>query len=119
MKKWVLDTSTKGTGANMVPLESILRPGSKSVPGFNVGERRTIEAEPEVRRPHRFKVVDVMTRAVLADDVGARAAVAALADVRSIVDVSISVWDDDAQRWRMLSFAERRGLWEHRESSRA
>jgi hypothetical protein len=32
---WVLETQTKGTGANMVPLENVVRkPGSDSVPGF-------------------------------------------------------------------------------------
>jgi hypothetical protein len=98
----------------MVPLDSILETGKKAVPGFNVGERRKLEVEPAQRRPHRFKVLDVMTRRVLADVVGAREAVAALAGVRSVVDVSISVWDEDAQRWRLLSFAERRALWDHR-----
>jgi hypothetical protein len=97
-----------------VPLDSVLETGKKPVPGFNVGERRKLEAEPTPPRPHRFKVVDVMTRGVLADDVGAREAVAALADVRSVVDVSISLWDEDAERWRLLSFAERRALWDHR-----
>lgn len=115
--KWVLDTSTKGTGATMVPLDSVLETGRRAVPGFNVGERRQPESEPTPHRPHRFKVVDVMTRRVLADDVGAREAVAALADVRSVVDVSISVWDEDAERWRLLSFAERRALWGHRPAS--
>ncbi len=114
MGKWVLDTSTKGTGATMVPLDSVLQSGAKSVPGFNVGERKKVEAEPRERPAHRFKVVDVMTRRVLADDVGARDAVAALAKVRSVVDVSIAVWDAEAERWRQLSFAERRALWDHR-----
>jgi hypothetical protein len=118
MGKWVLDTSTKGTGATMVPLDSVLETGKQAVPGFNVGEPRKLETEPTPRRPHRFKVLDVMTRRVLADDVGAREAVAALADVRSVVDVSISVWDEDAERWRLLSFAERRALWDHRPVSR-
>ena len=114
MGEWVLDTSTKGTGASMVPLESVLQSGSKAVPGFRLPERRRIEEKPPARTPHRFKVVDVMTRRVLAEDVNAREAVAALADVRSIVDVTISVWDEQAQRWRMLGMAERRTLWEHR-----
>ena len=39
-----------------------------------------------------------MTRRVLADDVGAREAVAELAGMRSVVDVSISIWDEDAER---------------------
>jgi hypothetical protein len=114
MGRWVLDTSTKGTGANMVPLESVREPGSKPVPGFKLPERKHVEDGPPALRPHRFKVLDVVSHRVLAEDVDAHAAVAALADVRSIVDVTISVWDDDAQRWRMLSFADRRALWDHR-----
>jgi hypothetical protein len=114
MGKWVLDTHTKGTGANMVPLDSVLRSGSDAVPGFKLPERKRIEEQPPEPRAHRFRIVDVMTRRVLADDVGAREAVAALATVRSIVDVTVSVWDDQSQRWRMLSFAERRALWDHR-----
>jgi len=114
MGEWVLDTSTKGTGANMVPLESVLQSGSKAVPGFNLPEPKPPEDEPPPRRPYRFKVVDLLTRRALAEDVDARGAVAALAGVRSIVDVAVSVWDEPAQRWRMLSFAERRTLWDHR-----
>jgi len=66
-KIWVLDTETKGTGANMVPLEKVLkkpapadqrilrvpRPkGADDVPGHE---------SPMPREPHRFRVVDVMT----------------------------------------------------------
>ena len=115
--RWVLDTHTKGTGATMVPLESVLtKPGAKTVPGFNLPDRKPPAPEEPARRAHRFKVVDVMTRRVLAEDVDARGAVAALAGVRSIVDVNVSVWDPEAERWRMLSFAERRALWDHRPS---
>jgi hypothetical protein len=113
MGKWVLDTSTKGTGANMVPLESVLKSGSKSTPGFKLPERKQAEEEPPEPRAHRFKVLDVVTRNVLAEDVSAREAAAALTGVKSIVDVTISVWDEHAQRWRLLSFAERRMLWDH------
>jgi hypothetical protein len=97
----------------MVPLESVLQSGSKAVPGFNLPERRQAPQEPAAPQPHRFKVVDVMTRRVLAQDVSAREAAAALAEVKSIVDVTISVWDDQAERWRILSMAERRLLWDH------
>jgi hypothetical protein len=38
----------------------------------------------------------------------------ALEDVRSIVDVSIFVWEPSAERWRMLTFAESRLLWDYR-----
>lgn len=113
MGKWVLDTSTKGTGANMVPLESVLQSGSRAVPGFKLPEPKRVQEAPPVHRPHRFRVVEVTTRRVLADDVSAREALEALAKVKSIVDVTILVWDEEAQRWRMLSFAERRVMWDH------
>jgi hypothetical protein len=114
--RWVLDTHTKGTGATMVPLDSVLtKPGSKAVPGFRLPDRKRPEPEPGTRAPHVFKIVELTTRKVLAEGVDARAAVRALGDVRSIVDVSISVWDPEAERWRMLSFAERRTLWEYRD----
>lgn len=112
----MLDTHTKGTGANMVPLDRVLRHGSDSVPGFTLPERRRSEAEPAgPRAPYRFKVIDVMTRQVLAEDVDARGAVDALRGVRSIVDVTVYVYDEAAERWRMLSFGETRELWEHRD----
>jgi hypothetical protein len=109
---WVLDTETKGTGANMVPLERVLRKGSDRVPGFALPERRHREpAPPEPRKPRRFRIVDLMTREVLADDVDARQAITSLADVRSIVDVSIYAWDEAAGRWIRLTFSEAQALW--------
>jgi hypothetical protein len=114
-KVWVLETQTKGTGANMVPLERTQRkPGSDDVPGFVFPELKPLP-EREPRAPHSFKVVDVMTREVLAEDVDARAAVSALEDVNSIVDVTVSVWDPEAERWRILSFGEKQSLWDYRE----
>lgn len=110
----MLETQTKGTGANMVPLERTEhKPGSDEVAGFFFPELVPVP-EPAPRRPHYFKVVDVMTREVLAEDVDARAAVRALENVSSIVDVTVSVWDPDGERWRMLSFGEKQTLWGHR-----
>ena len=114
-KVWVLDTHTKGTGANMVPLDRVLKHGSERVPGFALPERMRPEAPPEEpRRPYRFKVVDLMTRQVLADGVDARRAVDILRGVRSIVDVTVYVWDGEAERWRRLTFGETKALWEQR-----
>jgi hypothetical protein len=114
---WVLETQTKGTGANVVPLDKVLRkPGtSGAVPGFEF--RKPAPPEPPEtppRQPYRFKLTDVMTRQVLGEDVDARTAVELLADVRSIVDVIVYVWDQDAERWRLLSFGETRDLWDRR-----
>ncbi len=112
---WVLDTHTKGTGANMVPLERVLSHGSDRVPGFVLPERRRREAPPPgPRPPYRFKVVDLMTRQVLAEDVDARTAVNVLEDVRSVVDVTVYVWDTQREAWRRLTFGETKALWECR-----
>jgi len=59
-------------------------------------------------------VVDVMTREVLADGTDTRTTVKLLGDVRSIVDVTIWVWQPDAERWRMLTLEESRALWNYR-----
>jgi hypothetical protein len=115
---WVLETQTKGTGANMVPLSKVLRkPGtSDAVPGFVFRKPAPREPQPPVQAvPHRFKVTDVMTREPLADDVDARGAVEALRDVRSIVDVVVHVWEPDSKRWRLLTFGETKALWDYRD----
>jgi hypothetical protein len=99
----------------MVPLDKVLKGPSKPVPGF--GFRKPPPREvgtPEPREPYRFKLTNVMTRDVMAEDVDARDAVRALEDVRSIVDVVVHVWEPDAERWRMLTFGEVRALWDRR-----
>jgi hypothetical protein len=111
---WVLETQTKGTGANMVPLDRVLRkPGSDAVPGFVLPELKAPAPEGP-RAPRQFKVEDVVTRQVLADGVDARATVALLEGVSSIVDVTIWVWQPETERWRMLLLEEARSLWEYR-----
>lgn len=115
-KVWVLDTETKGTGANMVPLERVTtKPGSSAVPGFVFPELKPPAPRPTApKAPRRFRVVDVQTREVLADDVDARATIGALEPVRSIVDVSVWVWEPERERWRMLTLEELRALWAYR-----
>lgn len=53
-KTWVLDTETKGTGANMVPLEKVVRPPEPEAPanGDAPAQRRPPEraGEPRQRR---------------------------------------------------------------------
>ncbi|MBV8431930.1 MAG: hypothetical protein JO244_12235 [Solirubrobacterales bacterium] len=115
----MLDTETKGTGANMVPLERVLKKRSDRVPGFTLPARRgPIEGPAEPKKPHRFRVVDLMTRQVLADDVDARGALEALEDVRSIVDVTIYTWDETAERWNRLTFGEAKAVWDLRDQAR-
>ena len=55
-----------------------------------------------------------MTREVLAEGADTRATVRLLEDVRSIVDVTISIWQPETERWRMLTLEEARSLWEYR-----
>jgi hypothetical protein len=116
-RTWVLDTETKGTGAQMVPLETVLKdPSSPALPLFVPPARRPRpEPEPDPQAPRRFKVVDVLTREVLAEDADGRALIDTLAGAGSVVDVRISVWDPDEERWRLLSFAEQKAIWALRE----
>jgi hypothetical protein len=113
---WVLDTETKGTGAEMVPLDKVLKkPAPRSEPIFVPPEPLPREPKPpEPRPPLRFRIVDVMSRAALAEDASAREAVSALADVRSIVDVNVYVWQPKSEKWRLLTLDEKRRLWERR-----
>ena len=114
-KVWVLDTETKGTGANMVPLERVLRKGSSAVPGFMLPELKPPAPAPAgPRAPRQFKVIDVLTRQVLAEGTEARATIHVLEGVRSIVDVTIWLWEPEGERWRMLTLEEARSLWEYR-----
>src|SRR4051794_16406431 len=115
-RTWVLDTSTKGTGAQMVPPESVLEtPRPRSEPLFVPPKPLPREPKPpEPRVPRRFKIVDVVSQAVLAEGVGAREALAVLNDVRSNVDVRVYVLQPKADRWRLLSLDEQRLLWDRR-----
>lgn len=111
-KKWVLDTETKGTGAEMVPLEKVLerragKPARRPVPPR--AERPAPASEPA--QPRRFKVVDAVTRRVLAEDADTRATVDLLGRTRSIVDVAIYVWNEPSEKWLLLTFAEAKMLW--------
>jgi hypothetical protein len=113
-KTWVLRTDTKGTGAQMVPLESVQKRASSVEPVF-VPRQPATPAAREPAKPkanHRFRIVDVMSRQTLVDDASTRATIAALRDVRSTVDVDLYVWQEDDDRWRLLSLPEQRTLFE-------
>jgi hypothetical protein len=115
-KVWVLDTETKGTGAEVVPLEKVLRTPS-SGESLNVHPqpaRERAPREPEPKPPRSFKIVDVTTGAVLGEHLDTRAAVAALEDVDSVVDVRIYAWDHHNEKWVLLTLGEQRALWQFR-----
>ena len=119
-KVWVLDTETKGTGAQMVPLESTLKqpqPKEHFLPA--TARRHKPAPEPVERAPRRFRVTDVVSRRVLGDDLDARATLGLLAGQRSSVDVNVSVWEPGEDRWRLLTLAEKQLLWERRRTSTA
>ena len=117
-KTWVLETHTKGTGANIVPLEAESEQGKpereREVKFVHPPTKPRPPKPPAARRPRRFKVVDVTTREVLAEDAGSRETLAALREVRSVVDVAISVWNEKQSRYRLLTHAEQRALWDMR-----
>jgi hypothetical protein len=114
-KVWVLETQTKGTGANVVPLERVLKKGSDAVPGFKLpGRKARAPEEPAPRQPYAFKVVDLMTREVLGEDLDTGATIELLRDIRSVVDVMVYVWVPEGERWRRLTFRETRALWDYR-----
>jgi hypothetical protein len=121
---WVLDTETKGTGAEMVPLERLEE--RKRLMGGRERLRVLLDHEPKgseeaaeaatPRVPRRFRVVDVRSRQMLADDVGVSEAIHALRDVGSVVDVNVYVWEPDREDWRPLSLSERKALWGFRQT---
>jgi hypothetical protein len=115
-KIWVLDTETKGTGANVVPLESTLRTPAAPAAPFYVPPKRAPRPPqpPEPRRPRSFKLVDVTSGEVLAEDVDTRAAIAVLEGLGSVVDVRIYIWDDTTERWILLTLGEHKSLWDYR-----
>lgn len=114
-KVWVLDTETKGTGAEMVPLDKVLRKPTSGEPLYVPPKREPRPPkEPEPKRPRSFKIVDVTTGEVLGEHLSTRAAIAALEDVDSVVDVRIYAWDHGSERWILLTLGEQKALWEFR-----
>jgi hypothetical protein len=112
-KVYVLDTETKGTGANVVPLDRVERkkatkPEPVRVPRKPRARQKEAAAPPE---PRRFKVVDVMTKEVLAEDTDVRDTVEELRRARSAVDVNVYVWESGSERWRLLGYSEQMALW--------
>ena len=112
-RDWVLDLDPSGTGAEMRPLDRVLREPERK-PDLPLVRRKPQprpEQAPEPRKPRRFKVVDVMSGVVKAEDASTRATVDLLRDVRAVGDVRVYVWSDDADRWRLLTLDEQRTLW--------
>jgi hypothetical protein len=91
------------------------KPPEQSKPIFVPPPRRPkADRAPEPRRPRSFKVVDIVTRQVLTEGADARAVIEVLSGVRSMVDVNVYVWQPNTAKWRLLTFEERRVLWDSR-----
>jgi hypothetical protein len=58
--------------------------------------------------------MSVMSRRVLVEGADARGALDALRGIRSVVDVSIYVWDSSEDDWRPLTLAEKKLMWSFR-----
>ena len=115
---WVLDTETKGTGAQMVPLEKTLRqPASEPERrrARPVPEPATKQKAVEPTPPRRFRVIDALSRQVLAEDANAPETLELLRGIEQPVDVSIYVWEHRAETWRLLTRREKSLLWEFRQ----
>ena len=118
-KTWVLNSETKGTGAHMAPLESAERKAGDdralATVRLHRPPRSAVSAAPVKQR---FKVVDVLSSRVLVEDAGAREAIEALEQLRSVLDARVSIWSMDAGRWKLLSLDEQKALWRFRRESR-
>src|SRR5215472_7357599 len=92
-KTWVLDTETKGTGAEMIPLEKTLRPEriERDLALVELDRPARPPEEPEPLAPLAFKVVDVMGARVVGEDVDVREAVELLGEMSSPLDARIYV----------------------------
>ena len=123
-KIWVLDTETKGTGAEMVTLERALeqkRLAPKRKRLRVVRRRRAPEPEaapgrdeaPVSREPSRFKVVSALSGQVLVEGAEVRETVEALAGFRVMVDARVYVCEAGA--WRPLTLREQKLVWELRD----
>jgi len=116
-KTWVLDTETKGTGAHVVPFERALAKTVEEQDLATVMLERPprVTRTPEPTGPLTFKVQDIRSARVLAEGIDMRAAVELLQTMSSVIDVRIYVWMQKAARWRLLTLAEQKALWEFRD----
>ena len=113
-KTWVLDTETKGTGAHIAPLSPRAKQGERekqlALVQLERGPRPA--PAPEEQKSTRFRVVDVMSGAIVGEELDARSAVAALEQMRSALDARVYVRASPGGRWRLLSLGDTRRMWE-------
>jgi hypothetical protein len=112
-KAWILDTETKGTGAHIAPLKGD-SPRDERELATVVFERPPRRVETPEPAPRAFKVVDVRSARVLAEGADTRETLELLANMSSVVDARVYVWAPANERWRLLTLAEQKTLWELR-----
>ena len=119
-KTWVLETHTKGTGANIVPLDESApaEQGEHEPPFVPRRSAPRAPAPPPPKAPSKFKVVEVTTGRVLVQGAGVRATVERLRDVAGITDVAIWTWSERHGRYVLLTHREQRTLWDLRAAVR-
>lgn len=117
-KTWVLDTETKGTGANVVPLEKALQRAGEDRPLATVTFKRppaaAADPSPAPSAPLRFRIVDVFSARELGSDMDLRAAVHVLEERRTVLDSRVYVRVPSSGRWRLLTLDEHKLLWGYR-----
>jgi hypothetical protein len=116
-KTWVLDTETKGTGAHISPLKEQTQPSKDrdlELVSFERPERSPEASLPITASPLRFKLVDVRSAQVLAEDINTQGTIELLEGMGSVVDARIYVWTPRTGRWRLLSLDEQKALWRFR-----
>jgi len=121
-KTWVLDTETKGTGAQMVPLEKTLRQPAAEPERHRaraLPEPAPKEKPVEPTPPRRFRVIDARSRQLLVEDAHAPETIEVLRGVEQPVDVSVYVWEPTPESWRLLTRGEKSLMWDLRRRPRA
>jgi hypothetical protein len=113
-RTWILDTETKGTGAQMVPLDKVVKPPEPKPLCVPRRSQPHPAPEPAPLPPRRFRVVDISSRAVLSEDADARATIELLGGIRSSVDVNVFIWEPSTEAWRLLTLREKQLLWARR-----
>jgi hypothetical protein len=118
-RTWVLHTETKGTGAQVVPLESVRTNAPSRSQAVFVPRKPSRAPKPQappLREAHRFRIVDLVTRETLADGASTAEAVEVLRELRSPVDVNVYLWREQPGHWRLLTQGEKRALWDLRDA---
>jgi hypothetical protein len=124
---WVLDTDAKGTGAEMVPLDTLLerkRSTTKADPDAPKRRKRSTRRRGDAhraggedagvaeapRRRHEFRLVNALSGRLIGDGVDLRATCELLGAARSVADVRVYARAQPEKPWRALTLREQQSL---------